>query len=310
MTVKQTTPRSVTPPVVRDPDLQAVLDWAQSMFTDVESTRTESRELELRERFAAPEHPREGMIVYADGTSWNPGQGEGAYIYKNGAWCRLMDFCTYGDSLVKTGTIVPYADETPTPSGYLLCDGAAVSRTTYADLFALLGTVFGAGDGSTTFNVPDLRGRVIAGTDDMGGTSANRLTAPAGNTGQTLNGDTFGAAGGSETYALVEANLASHTHGMQNHTHTMAHTHFTVESGANTTSPLTSTEPISESGNPGTNNDYTLTGDAGTADVGITSGSSAANTGTPSNNTTTAAGSGTAHTNVQPTLILHYMIKT
>lgn len=55
------------------------------------------------------------------------------------------------------------------PSGYLLCDGSAVSRTTYADLFAAIGTRWGAGDGSTTFNVPDMRSRVPMGA--LGGTT-------------------------------------------------------------------------------------------------------------------------------------------
>jgi microcystin-dependent protein len=52
------------------------------------------------------------------------------------------------------------------PNGWLLCNGAAVSRTTYADLFAVIGTTFGTGDGSTTFNIPDFRGRVPAGVDE------------------------------------------------------------------------------------------------------------------------------------------------
>lgn len=60
------------------------------------------------------------------------------------------------------GIIFPYAGSSA-PDGFLLCDGSAVSRATYADLFALIGTTYGAGDGSTTFNVPDLRGSVIIG---------------------------------------------------------------------------------------------------------------------------------------------------
>lgn len=60
------------------------------------------------------------------------------------------------------GLIFPYAGSTA-PAGFLLCDGSAVSRLTYADLFTLIGTTYGAGDGSTTFNVPDLRGSVIIG---------------------------------------------------------------------------------------------------------------------------------------------------
>jgi tail collar domain/collagen triple helix repeat protein len=58
------------------------------------------------------------------------------------------------------GVVVPYAGSTP-PTGWLVADGSAVSRTTYADLFQAIGTTYGAGDGSTTFNLPDLRGRVV-----------------------------------------------------------------------------------------------------------------------------------------------------
>jgi microcystin-dependent protein len=58
------------------------------------------------------------------------------------------------------------------PSGRLLADGEAVSRTTYAALFGVIGTAFGADDGSTTFNLPDMRGRAAFGVDDMGGTVA------------------------------------------------------------------------------------------------------------------------------------------
>ena len=65
-------------------------------------------------------------------------------------------------------------------------------------MFTAIGTTYGVGDGSTTFALPDMRGRAVAGQDDMGGTSANRLTTP-------INGDTLGAVGG------IEA--SSHTHG-------------------------------------------------------------------------------------------------
>jgi len=92
------------------------------------------------------------------------------------------------------------------PVGWLLCFGQAISRTVYADLFAVLGTTYGAGDGVTTFNVPDCRGRAVVGKDDMGGTSANRMTTP-------INGDTLGAAGGVESITLDIANLPAHNHG-------------------------------------------------------------------------------------------------
>lgn len=61
-----------------------------------------------------------------------------------------------------SGTIIMYAGATA-PTGYLLCDGSAVSRTTYADLFAICSTTYGAGDGSTTFNLPDARGVFVRG---------------------------------------------------------------------------------------------------------------------------------------------------
>ena len=61
-----------------------------------------------------------------------------------------------------TGVIIPFAG-TSVPTGYLLCNGAAVSRTNYANLFAAIGTLYGAGDGSTTFNLPDARDRVLQG---------------------------------------------------------------------------------------------------------------------------------------------------
>jgi microcystin-dependent protein len=93
------------------------------------------------------------------------------------------------------------------PGGWLFCYGQAVSRTTYAALFAVLSTTYGVGDGSTTFNLPDKRGRVAAGKDDMGGSSANRLT----DANDGLNGDTLGDTGGGETQTLVTANLPAYT---------------------------------------------------------------------------------------------------
>jgi microcystin-dependent protein len=71
-----------------------------------------------------------------------------------------------GQGLVPAGTILPYGGTTA-PSGYLLCRGQRVSRTTYADLLTAIGTAFGTGDGSTTFNVPDMRGMFARGYNDV-----------------------------------------------------------------------------------------------------------------------------------------------
>ena len=92
-----------------------------------------------------------------------------------------------------TGELVPYAGATA-PAGTLLCYGQAISRTDYVGLFTALGTAHGVGNGTTTFNLPDLRGRAVAGKDDMGGAAASRITA--GTSG--ITGTTLGAAGGDE----------------------------------------------------------------------------------------------------------------
>ena len=101
------------------------------------------------------------------------------------------------------------------PDGWLFCDGSEVSRTTYANLFEALGgagsPVFGPGDGSTTFNLPDLRGRYVAGRSDAAGTVlTDRLTSdPQGFNNNTQN---LGATGGAESIVLSENELPQHHH--------------------------------------------------------------------------------------------------
>ncbi len=106
---------------------------------------------------------------------------------------------------VPAGCVMPYAGATA-PDGWLLCHGQAVSRTTYADLFGAIGTAYGPGDGSTTFNLPDMRGRVAAGRDDMGGTDAGRLA------GGVANRTVLGGAGGAAMHTLTTAQMPTHAH--------------------------------------------------------------------------------------------------
>lgn len=179
-------------------------------------------------------------------------------------------------NLAPAGIILPYGGASA-PTGWLLCDGTAVSRTTYARLFSILSTTFGAGDGSTTFNVPDLRGRFPLGADNMGGSSANRVT--------DAEADTVGSASGSAT-ALV-----AHTHDLSNHTHTIAHTHTVSVNNSGTSAGNTRAEGSSAA-------------ETGTFNTGA---SSAATSGAPSTNTSGSGGSGTSSMN--PYLTLTYIVK-
>lgn len=95
------------------------------------------------------------------------------------------------DALLPSGSILSYSSVTP-PSGYLYCNGQAVSRTTYAALFAITSTAYGSGDGSTTFNVPDLRGQFLRGVDDGAGRDPDTLARTAMNSGGNT-GDAVGS---------------------------------------------------------------------------------------------------------------------
>jgi microcystin-dependent protein len=128
------------------------------------------------------------------------GAGESATLHTNGvAWYNttgnVPDESITPDKLSFgiTGIVAPYTGSTA-PTGWLLCYGQAVSRTTYAALFAVMSTTFGVGDGSTTFNLPDLRGRTPFGVDNMGGSAASRVTSGV----SGITGTTLGAVGGSQ----------------------------------------------------------------------------------------------------------------
>lgn len=112
----------------------------------------------------------------------------GGYLNSN---FTSLDTILY--SLLPTGMVNTYAGPTE-PSGWLFCYGQAISRSTYSALFGVIGTTYGAGDTTTTFNLPDMRGRAAAGRDDMGGSAASRITTGV----SGIDGVTLGAAGGDQ----------------------------------------------------------------------------------------------------------------
>lgn len=118
--------------------------------------------------------------MYAQGTfAARPAAGKAGRIYY--ATDTLQHFWDTGAAWVALGSVTPagvieaWAGTSSAPNGYLLCDGSAVSRTTYAALFAAIGVTYGSGDGSTTFNVPDFRGRSPVGVGTHADVNARNL---------------------------------------------------------------------------------------------------------------------------------------
>lgn len=124
------------------------------------------------------------------------------------------DASASGDVSAPAGTIIAFGGRT-IPSGWMLCDGSAVNRTTYATLFAAIGISFGGGDGVNTFNLPDLRGRFVRGMD--GGTgrdpdAANRSASGPGGPSGNVVGSLQGPATAAPANPFTTENTGSHTH--------------------------------------------------------------------------------------------------
>ena len=210
---------------------------------------------------------------------------------------RLNELSTGVASLptVQVGTIHAYAGATA-PTGYLLCDGSAVSRTTYANLFAVTGTTYGAGDGSITFNIPNLRQRFPLGKAASG-------------TGSTL-GETGGAIDHTHTGP-------SHTHTGPSHTHTIsgttasesAHTHsFSGNTGEEAQIDFTGSGSLDgAAGSPKHTHPFSGTTGAGSAH---SHGVGTLATGSDGTGNTGASGTGNTGTANPPYLVIQFIVKT
>lgn len=198
------------------------------------------------------------------------------------------------------GIVMPFAGSTA-PQGYLLCDGSAVSRTDYADLFTAIGTTYGAGDGSTTFNLPNLSGRVVLGVSQS---------------------HALGTTGGEATHTLTEQEMPAHSHTVPAHGHNnditattpvLSHTvtqavfkynspnwhqgkynrtlYAWVYSGAGATNASRSANVAIAKHDAA---DCTMGGSVTAADASVT----------------TSVGSGNSHNNMQPYAVINYIIST
>lgn len=173
------------------------------------------------------------------------------------------------------GEITMWATSTA-PTGWLIADGSAISRSTYSALFGVLGTSYGVGDGSTTFNLPNLKGRVPVGRDAS----------------QT-EFDTLGETGGSKTSALVVANLPAHTHTVDSNTLDVLY-----NAGSYTTGYITGRDADNNGVIDGTTNTF-----------GIAVGSATDHTHTISSSGGNGTATGDTFSNLAPYIAINFIIR-
>jgi len=277
----------------------------------------------------APSNPVGGAFVSdtppsspVAGQVWFESDTGKSFVYYDSYWVEISG--GRGDSN-PVGSVTAFAGATA-PASWLLCAGQAVSRTVYAPLFAVIGTTYGVGDGSTTFTVPDMRGRAVAGLDNMGGTDAGRLSIA----------NTLGTTAGSETVTLTSAQsglpahshantasftgtAASHNHTQDAHGHSVSdpsHSHGMADMGGNPSDNsgtngyvLTGASIDTQGGFRGIYGNYTGVGVNGNTATNQATSITPAGTVTMGNVNNTAADAASAHSVMQPTIVLNYIIK-
>lgn len=255
-----------------------------SGVTVVEDLSMEGYSLISTEKVTLVDHGS-GLSGASNRLSVNAANGDLYWSNGSGTAVQITDGTSLNAAAIANplpvGGVMQYAG-TSAPTGWFICNGAAVSRTTYADLFAVIGTLFGVGDGSTTFNIPDARGRVAVGVGSGSGLTTRALAAT----------------GGEENHLLSSAEMPSHTH-TQN-----AHTHGVTDPG-HTHGLSTSVSLSSGSGGAGgiiNFSDQTVTSlSVNSATTGI----SIQNATATNNNT----GGGGSHNNMQPFIGFNYIIR-
>jgi microcystin-dependent protein len=176
---------------------------------------------------------------------------------------------------IPIGGVTQYAGATSPSANWAICDGTAVSRTTYATLFARIGTTYGVGNGTTTFNLPNVKGKVIAGLDST----------------QT-EFDALAETGGAKTHTLTSAEMPSHTHIQNAHGHVVSANSFAGDLEI-------TMGPVGGDGNKYSVSDSINDASSTTANI------YARNTTATNQNT----GSGGAHNNLQPYIVMNYLIR-
>lgn len=177
---------------------------------------------------------------------------------------------------VPSGAIMAYGAGTTDPSGWFICDGRAVSRSTYSALFTAISTTYGVGDGSSTFNIPDLRSRVMMGADNAG--------TAAGAAGRASGNVALGNTSGADTSTALISHSHSHNHG--------SHQHVGLSDGGNFIN--NNTGPVGAQ-----------SGSSFTAQVGATAATANATITTDA----TTAGSGSSFSLRNLNQIINYIIK-
>lgn len=180
------------------------------------------------------------------------------------------------------GAMMNYAGASAPNANYKICDGSAISRTTYSALYSAIGTAFGTGDGFTTFNIPDARGRVLAGPDSGTG---------------RLNGWALAATGGEALHTMLTTEMPAHNHAVND----PGHSHGVTDPGHH--HGLNFLTAYANGAGAGATTGGGSAGNTSTATTGLTVNSAA--TGI----TTANSGSGTAFNVVQPTLVTNCIIR-